>query len=229
MDKGLIKIQELELELKKLSEELKQIDEKTDTKKVRIGLIEEKIKYFDRNKKFAESEKKSYYFKKRNIEKWEKKTFIKTTIMFLIVGSIIALVNKFFLFAATPDIIAIILNLTMILTGGKFALKYGESNDYYIHKKYLENNSLEKINQKIFEHQQEYNKECKKQETIKSEMIELNNKKEDIIYNVNLLKNKIESLKNVRTNIINEYIENNNELEELLNEGYESIKILELK
>lgn len=217
MDKGLEKINELTNEIEKLLNRVYELEKEERIKSNQQMQLNKNQE--DLNCKIDElnSNRDELLYKQKNIKKWKRNTILGTIgylILFTIIMATLYLsVEKNISFSNV-----IIPSLVLIPS----ALLCGENNNYYSNKKYLKTHRLEDIEEEIKENEKDLSLNKKKKNEIDDELIELLNNKKELKNQIQLFSIEIENIKNIRKDIIDDYLKDNKKLDRLLNKGYKT-------
>lgn len=218
MDKLFILIKELEEQLNNYEQK---IGNKKEEQKENINFVnayESKVEKLENKEKVLNFKKNTIEIKKSNkLKKIRDIIFCINSIIILLSAIILSLVVE-------PMIIPIILASILTITQTLFTIN--KIRDYLEDKKFIKNNDLEGINQKIVN--------IKKEKDIFTNLIKARNKViENLGCNIDLLEGekailieKINELKEYRLSTINEYVDKVYYVEEYLNKKYDN-KIIE--
>lgn len=214
MDIGLKKIIDFKKELEEKSGKLNAVLMKKNKKNEdNDKLKEEERNLLNLNKGIISNKEELEYYM-NNIKKFKKKKIIFTALMILIVEIaliICSVLNSYF-------------NLSLIIYFNIFLIPvsflFGDVNDYSGAKKFLKNNKLEDIEKELKENQKQLNLNKEKQNNIENELNDLKNNENLLRESIQSLRAEIEKINNIRTDIINNYISDNRELDQLLNKAY---------
>ena len=222
MDRALKKINELKQKLEELYDEKDVIEHKRDCKENEINPIYIENEGLRLEKRRLEQIKDKTQYNLSNIKKWKRNTIIKTTLLalFSLILTILMCLG------ADKDVIAMIFILGAGIPG---AILFGESNDYYSARKHLKTHKLEEIEKEIEENQKSYSLNNDKINMIESELTKINIELNKVVSEVNLVEEEIKQLNTLRASIINRYLNNNQEFDNLVNTKYKIHKLKKLE
>lgn len=222
MDKALKKINELKQKLEELDDEKYFIEHKRNCKENEINPIYIENEGLRLEKIRLEQIKNKIQYNLSNIKKWKRNTIIKTTLL-----SLVCLVLTIITSLGTGEnVITMIFILGVGIPG---AILCGESNDYYSARKYLKTHKLEEIEKEIEENQKNYSLNNEKINMIESELTKINIELNKVVSEINLAEEEIKQLNTLRASIINRYLNNNQEFDNLINTKYKIYKLKKLE
>lgn len=163
-------------------------------------------------KSISERDKSRYLHIQKNIKKWKKQTIILSTISLLW----LELVSFGFplLFNRSIDLPIVLL---IHIIGVPSTIISCEVNDYYSKKKYLKQHNLSDIESKIKEYEEEIDLNKKEVVAIGTEFQVIYKTLNDLSTEIDKMKLEVNSLEKNRTDVINNYIANNKELDASIN------------
>lgn len=218
MDRGLEKINELTMDLALNKVETGKIQKKIELKTENEFLLYQDLDSLIAERKGLEEEKKALIYKQKNIKKWKIQTIL-FTVMVLALMQIIPILLIINVKAKVLSSIIALISYNLLISPA--CINFADIFGYRSTKKYLKNHNMKDLEKEIEENEQDISLIKQKLKVIKKDLDELSINKQDLENNINLLSKEIEKIKDIRNNIINEYLESS-ELENLLNVGYDS-------
>jgi len=190
-------------------------------KKAKKALETEKNKLELKNKGLEgiknqyESDKENYLYKQKNIKKWKKQTIIATMTLIILTEIIIFWVTALF-----KEPLDIIYTLLMNVIGIPSSLLFGERGNYYTNKKYLNKVNLDDIENAIKEIEEKISLNKEMQGVINTDLQVIEQQLPVLFYEIDEMKLAVNTLNAIRNRVINNYIENNKELDTLINNDF---------
>ena len=217
MDKGLIKIQELNKQLKQLNLEKSQNDSSIREEVEKHSILEEEV--FDLGKEIEKlSDKKINFKNARENRKRDKKKLIKTKLLtYLALLAVITLICLAFsggIVVVLPSILVTTLGAILVFSV-TIPFEFREINNRYPYGNISKiNEEIEQLIKQLKQAHSNKNKSDNKLENLQK----LRKHQEALIQNILQEKSSIETL---RVKVIEEYCNNNPELEEKIDKAYD--------
>lgn len=216
MDKALEKINTLLKEVEDITIQITKIETLQQQNATEIrNLKTEKDRIISEKTKLKELIEHTKHIKE-NINSWKKKTIILTSLIlsFHIAYSTLVVVKLGFL-DFLPFLYAFLIPYSFFL---------GEHKDYYKHKKYLKKYVLEELEKNDDELVQQLVLINEKINNINKSNNELHEKKADLLNKKDVINKKIENIKKMRVQVTEEFLTNNSQFEEIVNNAFDNFE-----
>lgn len=217
MDRALEKINKLSEKLNNLYSDMDNIEDAIDFKNTEKRHLSNSYDNFKSKECELNSKKKYIQNISANLNKSKRKMLVYTSITILIFEIVLVSCLCYFNFSA-PAIKAI---LTFNIPGILYCVFCGDVDGYRSKRKYLKKNKIKDVEKEIDENNKYLKSYDKEMNDIEIELSNLLIKQEEIKNKINLTETEIEKLEDIRNTVINNYINDNQELDNIINNEYE--------